>query len=107
MEEVKSNMEVMEIIKSVDFIIFLIAGAVAGWLSGQIVKGGGFGLIGNVTIGIVGSVISGFVFDWLNFMNVGDVADPVIAGVLGATTLLTIANALRPKETTNHESTEQ
>lgn len=100
-------MEVMEIIRSVDFFIFLIVGAIAGGLFGQFVKGGGFGLAGNITIGIVGSAISGFVFDWLDFMNVGDLADPVIAGVLGAVILLTIANALKPKETTTHESAEQ
>lgn len=96
-------MEVIEIIKSIDFIIFLIVGAVAGLLAGIIMKGRGFGLIGNITISIVGSVISGFVFDWLNFMNIGDIADPIIAGVVGAVILLTIASTLkRPGNNTAH-----
>ncbi len=87
-------MEISEIIKSVDFFIFLIVGAIAGWLAGQIMKGG-LSLIWNITIGVAGSVISGFVFDWLNVINVGDVADPVIAGLIGATILLTITKVLK------------
>lgn len=87
-------MEVSEIIKSVDFFIFLIIGAIAGWLAGQIMKGS-LSLIWNITIGAAGSVISGFVFDWLNVINVGDVADPVIAGLIGATILLTITKILK------------
>lgn len=88
-------MEIMEIITSIDFVIFLIVGAVAGLLYGQFMKSKGFGLIGNISIGIVGSVISGFIFDWLNFMNVGDIADPIIAGAVGAAILLTIALLFR------------
>ena len=41
------------------FIIWLIVGAVAGWLAGMVVKGGGYGLIGNIIIGIVGGLIGG------------------------------------------------
>jgi uncharacterized membrane protein YeaQ/YmgE (transglycosylase-associated protein family) len=41
-------------------LIFLVIGAVAGWLAGTIMKGGGFGLLGNIIIGIVGGVVGGF-----------------------------------------------
>jgi len=41
-------------------IIWLIVGAIAGWLAGMIVKGGGFGLIGDIIVGIIGSVIAGW-----------------------------------------------
>ena len=40
-------------------IIFLIIGAIAGWLAGQIMAGGGFGLIGNIVVGIVGAFVAG------------------------------------------------
>lgn len=46
----------MEII---DLIIFLAVGALVGWLAGLIVKGRGFGLIGNVIVGIVGAILGG------------------------------------------------
>ena len=41
-------------------IMFLIIGGIAGWLGSTIMKGGGFGLIGNIVVGIVGAVIGGF-----------------------------------------------
>ena len=55
------------------FIIFLVIGGVAGWLAGTIMKGGGFGLLGNILIGIAGGIVGGFLFRLL-----------VIAASLGA-----------------------
>ena len=46
-------------------VIFLAIGAVAGWLAGTLMKGGGFGLPGNIVIGIIGAVVGGFVFGLL------------------------------------------
>ena len=46
-------------------LIFLAIGAVAGWLAGTIMKGGGFGLLGNMVVGIIGAVLGGFVFGLL------------------------------------------
>ena len=40
-------------------VVFLIIGAIAGWLAGLIVKGYGFGLLGNIVVGIVGAFIAG------------------------------------------------
>jgi len=42
-------------------ILWLVVGAIAGWLAGQVVKGGGFGLIGDIIVGIIGAVIAGYV----------------------------------------------
>ena len=41
-------------------IIWLVIGAIAGWLAGQIVAGGGFGLVGDIVVGIIGAVIAGW-----------------------------------------------
>ena len=41
-------------------LVWLIVGAIAGWLAGLIVKGYGFGLIGNIVVGIIGAVIAGW-----------------------------------------------
>jgi uncharacterized membrane protein YeaQ/YmgE (transglycosylase-associated protein family) len=43
-------------------IIFLLIGAVAGWLAGQIMRGGGFGLVGDIVVGVIGSLIGGWLF---------------------------------------------
>ena len=41
-------------------IIWLVIGAIAGWLAGQVCKGGGFGLVGDIMVGIIGSVVAGW-----------------------------------------------
>jgi uncharacterized membrane protein YeaQ/YmgE (transglycosylase-associated protein family) len=41
-------------------IIFLLIGAVAGWLAGQIMRGGGLGLLGNIVVGVIGALIGGW-----------------------------------------------
>ena len=46
-------------------IIWLIVGAIAGWLAGMVVKGGGFGLIGDIIVGIIGAVIAGWLLPQL------------------------------------------
>ena len=43
-------------------LVFLIVGAIAGWLAGLLVKGYGFGLLGNIVVGIVGAFIAGWLF---------------------------------------------
>ena len=44
-------------------LIFLLVGALAGWLAGLIVKGYGLGLIGNIVVGVIGAFIGGWLFD--------------------------------------------
>lgn len=56
------------------FIMFLIIGAVAGWAAGQIRKGYGFGLIGNLCIGIAGAFIGGWVLGLVGFSAHGTLA---------------------------------
>ena len=46
-------------------VIWLIVGAVAGWLAGMVVKGGGYGLLGNIVVGIIGAVIAGWLLPQL------------------------------------------
>ena len=43
-------------------IVFLVIGAAAGWLAGTLMKGAGFGIIGNIIVGICGAVLGGFLF---------------------------------------------
>jgi uncharacterized membrane protein YeaQ/YmgE (transglycosylase-associated protein family) len=45
------------------FITFLLIGALAGWLSGIIIKGRGFGALGNIIVGVIGAFLGGFLFN--------------------------------------------
>ena len=51
--------------ESTGLIAFLIIGAIAGWLAGILMKGGGFGLLGNMVVGVIGAFIGGWVFSLL------------------------------------------
>ena len=76
-------------------LIILVVGLVAGWLAGQIVRGTGFGIIGDLVIGIIGA----FIGDWLMpqlgiHLGVGIVSE-IIYSAIGAVVLLLIVRLLR------------
>ena len=45
-----------------EYVWFILIGIAAGWLAGQIMKGGGFGLIGDLIVGVIGALLGGFLF---------------------------------------------
>ncbi len=67
-------------------IAWIIVGAIAGWLAGQIVKGAGFGLLGNIVIGIVGAVVAGWLLPQLGIRLgsgwIGEIIDAAIGGII-------------------------
>ena len=74
---------------------WLIVGAIAGWLAGLIVKGYGFGLIGNIVVGIVGAVIAGFLLPRLGIALGAGIVAAIINAVIGAVILLVIIGLIR------------
>jgi uncharacterized membrane protein YeaQ/YmgE (transglycosylase-associated protein family) len=78
-------------------IIWLIIGAVAGFLAGLVMEGGGFGLIGNIIIGILGAAVAGYLFPRLGVSI--PIADPLFRGIvvstLGAIILLFVIGLVR------------
>jgi len=68
-------------------LIFLAIGAVAGWLAGTLMKGGGFGLLGNIVVGIIGAVVGGFVFGLLDIIT-GGIVGSIISATVGAVILI-------------------
>lgn len=86
----------------VQILIMLAIGAVAGWLAGNIMRGGGFGLIGNIVVGIIGSVVGKFIGEMLGAGggNVLTIPGPPIVGTLvwatiGAVVLLFIIGLIK------------
>lgn len=75
-------------------IILLIVGAIAGWLAGQVVKGYGFGLIGNIVVGVIGAYIGQVLFPALGFWG-ADLVGIIISATLGAIILLLLIGLLR------------
>lgn len=77
-----------------NFIMFLIIGALAGWLAGNIMKGRGFGVLGNIVVGIVGSVLGGMLFGALGLTAFGFIGSLVTATV-GAVVLLYLISLIK------------
>ncbi|HEX3810401.1 MAG TPA: GlsB/YeaQ/YmgE family stress response membrane protein [Rhizomicrobium sp.] len=76
-------------------LIFLLIGAVAGWLAGQIMKGGGFGLIGDIIVGIIGAFIGGWLFGVLGVGIGGGIIGEIIAATVGAIILILIIRLIK------------
>jgi uncharacterized membrane protein YeaQ/YmgE (transglycosylase-associated protein family) len=75
-------------------IIFLAIGAIAGWLAGILMKGGGFGLLGNIVVGIIGAVVGGVVFGFLG-ITAGGMIGSTITATAGAALLLFIVGLIK------------
>jgi uncharacterized membrane protein YeaQ/YmgE (transglycosylase-associated protein family) len=76
-------------------IVWLIVGALAGWIAGQVVKGGGFGLIGNIIVGILGSIVAGYLFPVLGIQLGAGLVGAVIHAAIGAIILLFVLSLIR------------
>ncbi len=77
----------------VAIIVMLAIGAVAGWLAGQILSGAGFGLVGNIIVGICGALIAGFLLP--GFLPFGGILGQIIAATIGAIILLFVIGLIK------------
>jgi uncharacterized membrane protein YeaQ/YmgE (transglycosylase-associated protein family) len=75
-------------------LIELLIGAVAGFLAGQIVKGHGFGLIGNIIVGIIGALVFGFLFGNFDLLK-SPILNAIAGGTIGASLLLFLIGLIR------------
>jgi len=86
-----------------NIIWFLIIGALAGWLAGKVMKGKkGYGVLGNIIVGCIGSLLGGFLFDLLGIslslrIQHGDLIGSLITAFVGALVLLVIINWLKKR----------
>lgn len=78
-----------------NFIWFLIVGLVAGWLAGVLVKGGGFGLIGDLVVGVIGAFLGGFLFTSLGVSAGGGLLGAIVVATIGAVVLLFLVRLLK------------
>jgi uncharacterized membrane protein YeaQ/YmgE (transglycosylase-associated protein family) len=76
-------------------LAWLIVGAIAGWLAGLIMRGGGFGLIGDIVVGLIGALIGGILFGLLMPGSTGFIGSIIVA-FIGAVILVAILRALTP-----------
>jgi uncharacterized membrane protein YeaQ/YmgE (transglycosylase-associated protein family) len=78
-----------------EFIWFILIGLVAGWLAGQLVKGGGFGVVGDIVVGIIGALLGGFLFSMLGVSTGGGLIGSLVVATIGAVVLIFILRLIK------------
>ncbi len=76
-------------------LVFLLVGAIAGWLAGLIVRGFGFGLLWNIVIGIVGAFVAGWLLPRIGVSIGGGLIGSIIHATIGAVILLLVIGLIR------------
>jgi len=76
-------------------LAWIVLGLIAGWLAGQVMKGGGYGLIGDLVLGIIGAIVGGFLTgvllgrDMVNGFNI----ESIVVAFIGAGILVAVSRA--------------
>ena len=77
-------------------LIILVIGAIAGWLAGVIMKGGGFGLLGDIVLGIVGAFVGSFVLGRVFGVALGaGIVGSIVTALIGAIIVLALVRLIR------------
>ena len=71
-----------------NFIWYVLIGLCAGWLAGQLVKGGGFGVVGDIVVGVIGAVLGGYLFSLFGISTGGGLLGSLVVATIGAIVLL-------------------
>jgi uncharacterized membrane protein YeaQ/YmgE (transglycosylase-associated protein family) len=82
-------------ISNESILVILFVGLVAGWLAGKIVQGTGFGIIGDILVGIAGALIASFLFPKLGIAIGSGLVREIIYSAIGAVLLLLIVRLIR------------
>ena len=75
-------------------LAWLIVGLVAGWLAGQFMKGGGYGIVGDIVLGIIGAFVGGFLFSILMPGSQVGLIGSIVVAFIGAVVLIALVRAL-------------
>ena len=72
------------------FLAWIVVGLIAGWLAGQVMKGGGYGILIDIILGILGGVLGGWIFGMLGIWQGGGMIGSIIVAFVGAVILVWI-----------------
>jgi uncharacterized membrane protein YeaQ/YmgE (transglycosylase-associated protein family) len=78
-----------------EFLWFILIGLTAGWLAGQLMKGGGFGVVGDIVVGVIGALLGGFLFRTLGMSAGGGLLGSLLVAVIGAVVLLFLLRLIK------------
>jgi len=83
------------VLSNESIIVILFVGLIAGWLAGKIVRGTGFGIIGDVLVGIAGALVASLLFPKIGIRLGTGLVSEIIYSAIGAIILLVIVRLLR------------
>ena len=78
-----------------EFVWFIIVGLVAGWLAGVIMKGGGFGVVGDIVVGIIGALLGGWLFSTMGVSAGGGLLGAIVVALVGAIILIFLLRLIK------------
>jgi len=78
-------------------LVIVVVGVIAGWLAGQLVRGAGFGLIGDLVIGVIGAFIGTWLLPQLNIHIGSGMVGAIVSATIGAVLLLIILRIFRKR----------
>lgn len=78
-----------------EFLWFVVVGLVAGWLAGVVMKGGGFGMIGDIVVGILGALLGGWLFTEMGMPVGGGLVGAILVALVGAIILIFLLRLIK------------
>ena len=76
-------------------LAWIVVGLIAGWLAGQVMKGGGYGVLMDIVLGIVGGIVGGWIFGMLGIWHGGGMIGSIIVAFIGAVILVGITRMMK------------
>jgi uncharacterized membrane protein YeaQ/YmgE (transglycosylase-associated protein family) len=76
-------------------IYSIVVGLIAGWLAGQVMKGGGYGILMDIVLGLVGGILGGWLFGSLGIWPGGGVIGSILVSFVGAVILVALTRMLK------------
>jgi len=77
------------------FLAWIVVGLIAGWLAGQVMHGGGYGVVFDIILGLVGGVLGGWLFGLLGIGSGGGMIGSIVVAFVGAVILVWISRQLK------------
>jgi uncharacterized membrane protein YeaQ/YmgE (transglycosylase-associated protein family) len=78
-----------------EFAWFILIGLAAGWLAGQLMRGGGFGVLGDIIVGVIGALLGGFLFRTLGVSTGGGLLGALMVATIGAIVLIFLLRLIK------------
>jgi uncharacterized membrane protein YeaQ/YmgE (transglycosylase-associated protein family) len=79
----------------VGLLFIVIVGLIAGWATGKIMKGSGYGLLTDIVLGIVGAIMGSRILGWVGIYSNGGLVPDILVAIVGAVILVALARAIR------------